>query len=335
MNRMRDQKNMTNRPSSSVGRIVRISRSKVKGKYIADEDTRTVQSPRKRHTAKADIALIYYISVASKDGGALGFHLKDNLTGLTQVKIQRGKITHAPIPMMIVLDGRPKPTLDWEKTPHLIQGDWKSTARPRSPYVDNGILFAELKDMKGEWSPRAHPVPKKYELTNIQGCFGFKNEPALLENCIKFKKVIEFRDPKHKDVWLGGVNLFGKGFQNWGVRIGNSWIMQDGEGDTKITKFPASAKAKNVLWKRIGTTSIDVKWLMKEFKSKYECEYQKYHYKTHNCQHISAAILVALGLECPFWKSEEYFAKTALSDLTFGSAHATFTSVKAVRLFDR
>merc|ERR1719445_2449245 len=113
---MSRRRNMTNQPSSSTGKIVRISRSKVKGRYIADEDTRTVQSPRKRHTAKADIALVYYISIASKDGSAKGFHLKDNLTGLTRVTIQRGKITHDPIPMMIKLDGRPKPVKDWEKT---------------------------------------------------------------------------------------------------------------------------------------------------------------------------------------------------------------------------
>lgn len=60
-------------------------------------------------------------------------------------------------------------------------------------------------------------------------------------------------DGKWQDVWVGGKNLFGEGFQQWGVRVGNWWFVQQGTKETKIVKLAASKCKKELkLWKCVA-----------------------------------------------------------------------------------
>merc|ERR1719410_2043748 len=94
---------------------------------------------------------------------------------------------------------RPDAVTDLEKKPTLIPGNWKKSARPRSPYISEGILFAELAAGNG-YGKRAHVVPKKLMLNDIGSFFAFstgnKDEDAVFKECIQRSSVIDYMDSK-------------------------------------------------------------------------------------------------------------------------------------------
>jgi len=333
--------NTNNKPKSSTGKVIRLKRSSVRGIILANEDggATGISSPRVL-SQKQMVAESFYNSVASKTGdGSMGFHLKGSFTGIVDVSFNGGKISYEPVKMNIEMTGRPEAVTDIEKKPKLIPGSWKNTARPRSPYVEGNILFAELQAGSG-YGQRAIVVPKKLMLVDLNSFFTFstgnKDEDAVFKECKTRSSVIDYKDPKWTDVWVGGKNLGSnvqKGNQKWGLRIGNWWFAQQGTGKTNIMKMNAAKCKKDMkMMKRVGCTTAKAEWLKSDFLAKYTEAKPKFHIEKHNAIHMTAAMVTALGLECPFWAKPGAIAKGCVKGLTF-SKPRDFKSVRAVRLF--
>jgi len=263
------------------------------------------------------------------------------------------------VPMITNLQARPKAVTEMQKKPKLVPGTWMQTARPRSPYISEGILYAELESGSG-YGQRAIVIPKgaepkettKLMLEDVSSFFSYstgnKAENAVLEECIKRSTVIEYMDRKWVDVWVGGnpknmlAEVKSKGArevevqaQEWGVRIGNWWFMQQGQDKTNIAKMSASKCKKTMQnWKRVGCTTCRPEWIQNEFLPTYTEKKPEYHLEKHNHMHIAAAIVCGLGLETPFWAKPGAVAKGCVKSLKFSKTpRGGFKSVKAVRMF--